>query len=352
MIEANSAQHPWADLLVAAPDDVALTTDGGDQQARRIAVDQFEQLCLGHITRQYRAILNHVDAQQRGLQAEVLRQAVQGRARAEDIAHALFPAFLQPVGQVDQYQLLGLHAGLLGVLHKAAFDRHGQLAVPTGAYLAIAQRRFVEVAHFAAGQAYQAAFHQAQGQLAGGAWADGVDPGMNLDPGRNAQHRLLLAYGGTDITGGTIAAGKQDQRTAGLLQRLHGALGIGGAGRALAQITQHAMGIAQLSQQISAHRPGKTEELQAPGHRAQAFQGDACALRGARLGATGQGLVGHPVATLERRSATQARQGVDDQTDVKSGAHADYRSNYIQSLIGRQRALPKTAATDVLNTCA
>ena len=100
---------PGTDLLVAATDHVALAADGGDQQERRMTVHQFEQPRLVDVAGEHRAILQHVDAQQGGFQAEIARQAMQGRARSEHIAHAVFPAFRQPVGEVHQHQLLGLH---------------------------------------------------------------------------------------------------------------------------------------------------------------------------------------------------------------------------------------------------
>ena len=185
-----------------------------------MTVHQFEQPRLVDVAGEHRAILQHVDAQQGGFQAEVARQAMQGRARSEHITHAVFPAFRQPIGEVHQHQFLGLHPCLLHVLHEVALLRHRHLAVPTRGDAAGAQRLFVEVAHLAAGQAHQAALDQAPGQFAGRARTDGIDPGVDLHPGRNAEHRLLLAHHPGNIPCCAITTGEQDQGDTGLLQTL------------------------------------------------------------------------------------------------------------------------------------
>ena len=210
---------------------MTLATNRSHQQTRWMAVNQLEQLRLGDIAGQQLTILDHIDAEQGGLHTEVLRKAMQGRTRTEDITHVGFPAVLQPVGQIIQHQLFGLHAALLDLLHIAAFLRHRQFAVPACGYAPLTQGAFINIAHFTAAQAHQAAFDKPRSQFAGSARADGVDPGLNLHPGRNPQHRLAFAHSGADIPRRTIATSEQNQRHASTLQQLNSLLGIGGAAR-------------------------------------------------------------------------------------------------------------------------
>ncbi|MCY1550378.1 hypothetical protein D9M68_866300 [compost metagenome] len=173
---------------------------------------------------------------------------MQGRTGTEDITHIRFPAGLQPVGQVAEHQLFGFHPTLLDLLHIAALLRHGQLAIPARRDLTLAQGVFVDIAHLAAGQTHQAALDQPRGQLACGARADGVDPGMDLHPGGNAQHRLAFAHGGADIARRAIAAGKQNQRNAGILQEFDRLAGIRRAARPIMQLPEHPVTEAHLGQ--------------------------------------------------------------------------------------------------------
>lgn len=93
-------------------------------------LDQGEQLGLVDVTGDHLAVLDHIDAQQGGVQPEILRQAMQGRTGAKYITHTGLPFSLQPGSQISQHQLFGLHAALLDRLHVTALLRHAQLAVP------------------------------------------------------------------------------------------------------------------------------------------------------------------------------------------------------------------------------
>lgn len=291
-----------------------------------MTVHQFEQPRLVDVAGNHRAILQHVDAQQGGFQAEIARQAMQGRARSEHIAHAVFPVFRQPVGEVHQHQLLGLHPCLLHVLHEVALLRHCHLAVPTRGDAAGAQRLFVEVAHLAAGQAHQAALDQAPGQFAGRARTDGIDPGVDLHPGRNAEHRLLLAHHPGNIPCCAITTGEQDQGDTGLLQALDRQPGIRRAADRSLPLAEQAMAEAHALEQLATHGPGKGQELDLLDQRQQALQGYPGALQRTWFGASGQGLGGHPVATLQGDRATQPGQGIDHQPQAKH-VHTHPRAN-------------------------
>ena len=133
---------------------------------------------------------------------------MQGRTGAKYITHTGLPFSLQPGSQISQHQLFGLHAPLLHRLHVAALLRHAQLAVPARGNAPLTQGILVDVTHLAAGQTNQTAFDQARRQLTGRSRADGVHPGLDLHPRRNAQHRLPVPDHGTYITRSAIATGK------------------------------------------------------------------------------------------------------------------------------------------------
>ncbi|MDT4844137.1 hypothetical protein FQZ97_780820 [compost metagenome] len=200
-----------------------------------------------------------------------------------------------------------------------AFLRHRQLAVPAGGYLAIAQGGLVQVTYLTTGQAHQPAVHQPPRQFPGSARTDGIDPGMDLHPGGNAQHRLALARRGADIPRRTVAASEENQRHAGLLQGLDRMTGILGAGLRPIELAQYPVRKAHLRQQVGPHGTGEGEELDTPDERQQALQGEARAHRRPGFGASGKRLCGDPIAALERGRAAQAGQGIDDQAHMERG---------------------------------
>ncbi len=224
-----------------------LTTDGSHQNERRMVRYQRQQLGLRHIAGDQLPILHHIYAKQRAIQSQVGGQPVKGRPRAEDIAHAGLPLFRQPVGQLQQHQLLRFHTTLLHPLHEVALHRYRQLPVPARGHPPVTQRRFVQVTHFATGQAHQAALYQAPGQLPSGAGADGVDTGLDLHPGGDAQNRLACSRHVPHVTRRPVTTGEEDQRDARVLHRLHRTAGIASHARPL-QRAQQAMTKAHLRQ--------------------------------------------------------------------------------------------------------
>ncbi len=86
------------------------------------------------------------------------------------------------------------------------------------------------------------------------------------------------------------------------------------------------MAEAHALEQLATHGPGKGQELDLLDQRQQALQGYPGALQRTWFGASGQGLGGHPIATLQGDRATQPGQGIDHQPQAKH-VHTHPRAN-------------------------
>src|SRR5438132_1250679 len=83
----DRAYRARAELLVAAAEDVALSADGGDDDPRRAAIEELQQVGLGRVAGDERAIQHRVHPEQRLVQTERLRDRARGGARTEQEQH-------------------------------------------------------------------------------------------------------------------------------------------------------------------------------------------------------------------------------------------------------------------------
>ena len=180
-----------------------------------------------------------------------------------------------------------------------------------GAHLTSTEGLLVNIPHLGFTTPYQITLYQQTDQFTGSTGIDRIDPGVDFHPGRHTQNQLTLPRTVADIARSAVATGEQQQINTGLLQFNSQPLGIRSTGLSTAQVTDHLMHKAQLSQQIGAHATGRSEYLQTFTQGQQHLKGLSDPLLRLRHHTHGQCLCGDTIRAFKRGLATQPGQGID-----------------------------------------
>ena len=155
--QAHQADHFGAELLIAAPEDVALAADHGDYDAQRGArrSSQLQDLALAQIGADQPAIAHGIDAEQRLADTERLGDRARGGAGAEQIDDPR-GHLVHDVGG-DGAQVGGVAGAAAGLraLHQAAFVGNAKVAIELGRDAAVAKGVLVYVHHLGLAQAHR-----------------------------------------------------------------------------------------------------------------------------------------------------------------------------------------------------
>src|SRR5690606_29512784 len=115
-VAAYPADHIRADLLVATPEQAALATEHADDDLGWTPADDAQQFLLAQIEADRLAILDRIDTQQGGRDAEGVSHTPGGRSRPEDVDPAVAHALDHLLGYRVQGLVLTWHRATLCVL--------------------------------------------------------------------------------------------------------------------------------------------------------------------------------------------------------------------------------------------
>ena len=114
-------------------------------------------------------------------------------------------------------ELPAADAGHLLALYQAGPERDLEVAIQLGRDRSLPEGLLVDVHDLGLAQAGYPALEVQGRQAARAGRVGGIDRGMDLDPGRDAESGQILADGPVDVPGGAIPAGKEQEIDAGAL---------------------------------------------------------------------------------------------------------------------------------------
>src|SRR4030095_8659720 len=117
-----------ADLLIAAPEDVALAADDADDDLRRPPAQQGLELLAREIQAQHLIVEHGIHAEQGADESKMTENAMRRRARTEDVDHPRPHLRGDLAADAIERRILG-HAAGLGALHELPFEGHAAVAV-------------------------------------------------------------------------------------------------------------------------------------------------------------------------------------------------------------------------------